>query len=752
MTGLSLATRVTATLSAATIFALGIAAHHAGQDISAGVYNDTQRALRQERLLSAIVPARQAAPIDWLSARVRRAACGLFESSFQTHRCAQRLLGLDDAMHTANAALRTLGPPARGKANHLLATVYAVDGERLLGLLEDGSATALSAARELKLMARIDERTAQPFAGIVWREHASGRTQEARFAGGSFARIESPSTTRANPWAPFSGCAYAQEAGPGYVDTHLLHHDGMPAHCMHAPRENVIVDGMSMPVGWPAIAPHLVAAANKGTVARPNSVTVYARPVAQGAHAVAGIVRREQSATQGVADCMTGSTSACTAMSIDPRAWQSRYEFAAVRRIGILIVDIATGEIEAAASAHTPCYTQHHDGPGTSAACPHLPGNPARRDAMLTNHALFAEAMPGSLVKPITAIALLADTAYASYLLGPGAQQLRKDIAESNSKAFHDRLFCSDTKFIHCTRPQRLSDAAAVLGWNEGCDSGGPQRCAVTNLVDGSAAPGGLPAFTARVGIREQGRADGAWEAIPAAFSPAWATACQREGWSKCKGGTGSAVDLLADVWGQGNARATPPGIARMLASLGTAANGDAWVGSPHLLHATLPALAAASDSNRRPVRIDRRHAQLVVSGMSLGHHKGGTSASACTTVASAHECNAIDWVAGKTATPVFNHDRLTLDQRRRVCGDVLQRRAQRAGDRELAFQCGAGPVKWYAALIKSTRAPGDRWDKSIVVITERNWDRATGLVDSPGDTGVNIAARAAFESILRLY
>ncbi|MEO5670771.1 MAG: hypothetical protein ABIR26_08790, partial [Ramlibacter sp.] len=130
----------------------------------------------------------------------------------------------------------------------------------------------------------------------------------------------------------------------------------------------------------------------------------------------------------------------------------------------------------------------------------------------------------------------------------------------------------------------------------------------------------------------------------------------------------------------------------------------------------------------------------------------GGTSASACVAAASSKECNAIDWLAGKTGTPVFNHDRITLAERLRLCGNVLQRRPERRAERELAFHCGASPVKWYAALVKSSRKPGAPWDKVIVVTVERNWDRVTGLVDSPADTGVNIAARAAFESILRLY
>lgn len=754
MTGLSLATRVTGTLSLAGILALAVAAHRTGRDIPPGGYHDAQRAERQERLLATVIPVRHSETIDWLAPRVRLAACGRLAWWIRMGSCDARLRALEDAVNAANTALRSLGPPDRGIANHPLSTVYAVDGVRLLGLLEDGSVTAQSATRELKLLVRRDTGSGQPFAGIAWREHATGRAQLAKFTAGSFARVESPTTTRNNPWAPFSGCAYAQEAWSGYVNTNLLYHDGMPAHCLLAPQPSATVNLSKMPPGWAGIAHHLVAAVNLGMPAHagPNTVRVYGGPVAQGAHAMSTVLRREQAVTQAVAECMTGATNRCKELGIAHDIWRTRFESAAVRRIGILLMDLATGAIEAAASAHTPCYAQQHDGPGLDASCPSLPAKPARRDSLLANHALFAEAMPGSLIKPITAMALLADPPYAAYLLGPGAAHLRRDIAESNSKAFHERLFCSDTHYSGCLRPQMLAAAAARLGWNDGCESSTSQGCAATNLVTGSATSGGLTGFLARAGIREHARVEGGWESIPAEFSPEWAKACKREGWSKCKGGAGSAVDLLADAWGQGNARATPPGIARMLAALGAAANGDSQVGSPHLLHAAMPAQPGIADASLRPVAIDRRHAALVVSGMALGHRKGGTSAAGCSAAASISACEAIDWIAGKTGTPVFNHDRLTLEQRMRACGDVLHQRLSRPAERELAFHCGASPFKWYAAIVKSGRAPGARWDKVLVVLTERNWDRATGLVDSPGDAGVNIAARAAFESLLRLY
>ena len=59
-------------------------------------------------------------------------------------------------------------------------------------------------------------------------------------------------------------------------------------------------------------------------------------------------------------------------------------------------------------------------------------------------------------------------------------------------------------------------------------------------------------------------------------------------------------------------------------------------------------------------------------------------------------------------------------------------------------------PTKWYAFLAS---APGSKtWDKVIVVLAERNWNRQTGLIDSPNDNGANVAAEIGLALVNGLY
>ena len=54
--------------------------------------------------------------------------------------------------------------------------------------------------------------------------------------------------------------------------------------------------------------------------------------------------------------------------------------------------------------------------------------------------------------------------------------------------------------------------------------------------------------------------------------------------WEKCRGG--AVVDVVAEGWGQGHARASALGVAGMMATLAAAANGAARGAPPHLVDA----------------------------------------------------------------------------------------------------------------------------------------------------------------------
>src|SRR2546427_8873416 len=77
----------------------------------------------------------------------------------------------------------------------------------------------------------------------------------------------------------------------------------------------------------------------------------------------------------------------------------------------------------------------------------------------------------------------------------------------------------------------------------------------------------------------------------PAALDPAVVRRCaagadgrrlSEDDWEKCRGGT--VVDIVAEGWGQGHARASALGVAGMVASLAAAANGQAELHPPHLV------------------------------------------------------------------------------------------------------------------------------------------------------------------------
>ncbi len=110
----------------------------------------------------------------------------------------------------------------------------------------------------------------------------------------------------------------------------------------------------------------------------------------------------------------------------------------------------------------------------------------------------------------------------------------------------------------------------------------------------------------------------------------------------------------------------------------------------------------------------------MVLSGLSYSH-RAGTARLACEQVFDARTCREMDWIAGKTGTPTFPNDDVSLDELARLCvGGVARTRAEFA-------TCGAlRPYKWYAAAYRAD--PLDpNWTKAIAVLVERNWLAARG-------------------------
>jgi cell division protein FtsI/penicillin-binding protein 2 len=217
-----------------------------------------------------------------------------------------------------------------------------------------------------------------------------------------------------------------------------------------------------------------------------------------------------------------------------------------------------------------------------------------------------------------------------------------------------------------------------------------------------------------------------------------------KDDWEKCRGRI--VVDVVADGWGQGNARSSALGVAGMMASLAATANGDA-VHAPHLVSAVR---STSEERGSQPIfayaaaapmasSMSREAAEVILSGLSYSH-RGGTARLACEQVFAPRACHDIDWLAGKTGTPTFPNDDVTLDELARLCAPNAARTR-----REFAM-CGAlRPYKWYVAAYRTDPAQ-PRWSKVVAVLTERNWIADSGRIHGAGDVGPNPAAEIAMQ------
>jgi cell division protein FtsI/penicillin-binding protein 2 len=442
----------------------------------------------------------------------------------------------------------------------------------------------------------------------------------------------------------------------------------------------------------------------------------------------------------------------------------------------IAIVDVDTGRIEALAGSLSPCTRQEYDGPGRAAQCDRRLPYPIRyRPDALANPALFHDAMPASTIKPIMAAAFLSDPEVGPRWLRaeqaemarapasvPSAQSMRAQLMRSDSARFLDRMFCADKGFTACARPWAVQAEALAFGWNADCASA-QDDCGRRDLLRGGSvagARGADPPFAlaipyGRLLAEPLGGKLGAPFRLraPIALDAGKVRTCaggpdgargSRDDWEKCGGGV--VVDVVAEGWGQGHARASALGSAGMMATLAAAANGDTVLHRPHVvasLHGVAPAQGSAPDllpsAATDPNPIARDAAQVILSGLTFGH-RAGTSRLACEQVFEPRTCQTIDWIAGKTGTPTFPNDDRTLDELARLCAPgVAKTKAERAA-------CGPlRPYKWYVATYRTDRN-GARWTKVIAVLTERNWIAQTGRIHGAGDHGPNPAAEIALQ------
>ena len=509
----------------------------------------------------------------------------------------------------------------------------------------------------------------------------------------------------------------------------------------------------------------------------PNRVDVHGAPIDVGFSIDLTIEPSVQELAQKTAACYTGRQDVCRALGMSRNEDNGRalgyrlLERAMVRMAAIAVIDVATGRIEALAGALSPCTREEYDGPGRSARCDkRLPYVPRYRPDALLNPAVFHDAMPASVIKPIMAEAFLSDPIVGARWLAaeraemkhpgtPSFDSLRGQLMRSASARFLDRMFCADKGFAPCDRPWRVQAMAASFGWNGGCvtprEDCGKRDLLFGRAVDSGAEAGKVTPLATMVPYGRLlveplgGKMDAPFQLRNAiALDTARVQACAADKWEKCRGGI--VVDVVAEGWGQGHARASALGVGGMMAALAAAANGQADVREPHLVAGLRGAgaegsrpLASAVErfglSAAQPNRLSREAAEVILSGLSYGH-RAGTSRLACEQVFDPKTCKDIDWIAGKTGTPTFPNDDRSLDELARLCGKgAAKTKAEQAA-------CGPlRPYKWYVATYRTER-DDPRWTKVVAVLTERNWLRDTGRIHGAGDHGPNPAAEIAMQ------
>jgi hypothetical protein len=503
-----------------------------------------------------------------------------------------------------------------------------------------------------------------------------------------------------------------------------------------------------------------------------------------------------QRIVQETSNCYAGDWAGCERAGIagdkkfNEFTWMM-YERAAVRMAAVALIDVPSGRIEALGSAHSDCYHQEYDGPGRNAECPDLPSTPRYEPDRLLNHALFTPALPGSIIKPIMATGFLREEGYrkkvAAERVSGDFVRLQDELKGSDSVAFLNRMFCIDKRWANCDRPREVQQAALRFGWNPGCDEAS-FRCGRLNVLFGFADASRIRSDAARMPLGASvlyGRL--LTEPVSAkraadfrmmndfSFEPGHAAACssgtfyvgsgRNRGWRKCR--QGHLVYLESEGWGQGNARATALGAAGMMSRLAAAANGQASQRLPHLVERISDSrgqtfeLAAQQFglADPLPLEIPQHDAALIVAGLISHKSRGtptgtrsGTAHVACARVFDAATCNRINWIAGKTGTPPYGNDGLTLKEIRQKCTLASQKGR---GERDARESCTQEqPYKWYVAAFKSDSEQAG-FNKVVAVLTERNWYRSgpqAGKVQSPGDLdAMNISAELAFRIMARL-
>jgi hypothetical protein len=481
-----------------------------------------------------------------------------------------------------------------------------------------------------------------------------------------------------------------------------------------------------------------------------------------------------QKMAQQLSDCYTGRNTSpeCDKQALD----QNYFEKARVRLAGISVIDISSGRVLVAASASSPCHAFDQTRNGNQPrGCPSVDEGTVHRPSVpqeIINHALFTQAPPGSLVKPIMMAGILSQSGASGSIDGIDTALMRSD-----SQRFLDAFLCrqrlgSGTFQSACQRPEKTLDAVHRLGWNTGCNSQDGRSLAQCGKLD---LLHGVPLAAKPVTLDDKYLLAGMYQPIQWTTlmgqmlvsphqqdgftsmadmplgnelpSPDTVAQCARSGkvgYSRCKG---QRLGIISEAYGQGNARATPVGVAGMLAALANSSQ-DQPQRYPHLLEGLWLSDGNLDTASDRPLRqgiplgpagLPAGISQRIITAMEKTHTQDGTAYKPCSKVMGANACNTSLGIAGKTGTP-GDVDQRSLTQLHK---DKIALRECLSSNKPKCSELYPSPrprYRWYAALFKSN-ASGP-YDKAIAVLVHSNWRSADGRFADDNSAAAEMAMR----------
>ena len=611
---------------------------------------------------------------------------------------------------------------------------------------------------------------------LNWKERLPVAAQS-HFPSRIWVNVSQQSWTARSPWAGLPGCVFWTQANSGQK----IAAQGKSQSNLLCQSQAQAQDALPVLPGQAqvlsALAPWRIPQhpLYERLVGERNKVQIKGNEHAMGLNVQLTLDPQWQKKAQQITECFSGrkATPDCEKQAID----QSYFEKARVRLAGISVIDVSSGRILVAASASSPCHAfdqtrigqQPKDCPSVDEGTVHRPRLPQE----IVNHSLFTQAPPGSLVKPLMMAGILSQSGAGGSIEGIDAALQRSD-----SQRFLDAFLCrqrlgSGTFQPACKRPEKTLDAVHSLGWNTGCnslDTRSVKQCGKLDLFHGVPLadkpetfdekyilaglyqPIQLPTLMGQMLVSTQQQKDGStWMAdmplankYPSPETIAQCASSGKAGYSRCRG---RHLEVISEAYGQGNARATPVGVAGMLAALVNSANGKP-LRYPHLLEGLWLHDGELFPASNRPLRqgiqlgptgLPAGMSQRILNAMEKTHIQGGTAYTACTKVFGINACRSDLGIAGKTGTPGDMDERslVQLQKDQILLSQCLSTKKVKCAE---LYPPPRPRFRWYAAVFKSD-ASGP-YDKAIAVLVHSNWRSSDGRFADEQSAAAEMAMR----------